>query len=282
MTSLRHDIDGITRTRSIQSSLRSLPAHNTPAHAASVPSSKPGASLSELRSRRAPSLMRKYETMALLPDLTISVKSHVAPATPLFEETSTAFARGTLIQTTQGPVAVEDLMPGDIIETALGEEPIMWIGSTTYVPGHSDDGTSLTSLTRITSGAYGLGRPELDLLMGPGARMVVRHEKLERLLGQDAVLAPVADYVDGDRLFQVVPAGTVQTYHLMTRRHTTFTIGGIEVETYHPGKSAGQSMGQNTRALFLSMFPNLNQLEDFGQVSLTRTTRDVVENVIDS
>lgn len=263
MTSLRHNLSGAQRAESVQ-----------------IPQDR--ALRQDDQTRRNVTLMRKYEAAALLPDLTISFKSHVAPATPLFEETSTAFARGTLIPTVRGPVAIEDLLPGDYVETAGGSEPVMWIGSTTYVPGRNDDGTSLNALTRVTSGSYGLGRPDFDLLVGPAARMVIKHQKLGTLLGQDCVLAPVSDYADGDRLFEVTPAGTVQMYHLMTRRHTILKIGGIEMETYHPGKSAGQALGQNLRSLFLSMFPNISQLEDFGQVSMTRTSREVIDSLIDT
>lgn len=231
---------------------------------------------------RAVTLMRKYEVAALLPDLTMSFKSHVAPATSLFEETASAFARGTLIPTVRGAVAIEDLLPGDYVETADGSEAVTWIGSTTYVPGRSDDSTSLTSLTRVTTNAYGLGRPELDVLVGPAARMVVRHPKLGTLLGQDAVLAPIKDYVDGDRLLDISPVGSVQMYHLMTAQHTTLKVGGIEVETYHPGKSAGNALGPNLRSLFMSLFPNVDRLEDFGQVRLTRTSREVIDSLIDT
>ncbi|WP_425100915.1 Hint domain-containing protein [Tropicibacter sp. S64] len=232
--------------------------------------------------RRSLALMRKYEAAALLPDLTVSFKSHVAPATPLFEETATAFARGTLFPTVRGAVAIEDLLPGDYIETANGSEAVMWIGSTSYIPGRDEVDTTLTSLTRVTSGAYGPNRPDMDLLVGPAARMVIRHPRLGTLLGQDSVLAPIRDYADGDRLLQITPAGPVQMYHVMTARHTTVMIGGIEMETYHPGKSAGQALGPNLRSLFLSMFPNISQLDDFGQVSLTRTSREVIDSLIDT
>lgn len=237
---------------------------------------------SDAQPQRSTSLMRKYEAAALLPDLTVSFRQHVAPATLLFEECASAFARGTVIRTVRGPVAIEDLLPGDYIETANGTEPVTWIGSTTYVPGREDDNTSLKHLTRITSDAFGLGKPAFDLMVGPAARMVVRHEKLRRMLGQEAVLAPIQDYADGDRFLQITPAGTVQMYHLMVREHTTLMVGGVEMETYHPGKSIGQELGQNMRALFLSMFPNLTDLNDFGQVSMTRSTRSVIEQLTES
>ncbi|WP_323767174.1 Hint domain-containing protein [Antarctobacter sp.] len=232
------------------------------------------------RPRRAGSLMRKYEVAALLPDLTLSFTQHVAPASPFFEECATAFARGTLIETVRGAVAIEDMVPGDYIETARGSEPVTWIGSTTYVPGHDDAATTLTHMTRITADAFGMGQPTMDLLLGPAARMVVRHPRLEDLLGKDCVLAPVRDYVDGDRYLQVTPMGTVQLFHLMVQRHTTIRVGGVELETYHPGNTAGQALGQNMRALYLSMFPNITDLDDFGQVDMTRTAREVVDRLV--
>lgn len=223
--------------------------------------------------------MRKYEAAALLPDLTISFKQHVAPATPLFEESSAAFARGTLVQTVRGPVAIEDLLPGDYVESSDGAQTITWIGSTTYVPGIDSANTSLDGLTRITCDAFGLGKPETDIVVGPAARMVLRRPRLKSLIGQDRILVPIADFADNDRIVSVTPGGPVQLYHLMLGRHATIRIGGVEVETYHPGKSVGQAVGHNMRSLFLSMFPNISGLEDFGDLRMTRTTREVIDSL---
>ncbi len=231
------------------------------------------------RPRRTLSLTRKYEVAALLPDLTITHRSHVAPATPLFEDATCAFARGTLIRTARGPVAVEDLLPGAYLDTPRGAQPVMWIGSGTFVPGTADDVTSLTSLTRITQDAFGIARPEGELLVGPAAHMVVRRDKFTRLIGRDSVLAPVRDYTDGDRIFEVTPGGAVQLYHLMLPHHSTIRVGNVEMESYHPGKGVVAKMGPNTRALFLSLFPNLESLEDFGDLAMPRTTREVIDSL---
>ena len=58
---------------------------------------------------------RAYEIAALRPDGTVFVTEGYVPATPLFEEPFSAFARGTLISTPQGETPVEDLCPGDRI-----------------------------------------------------------------------------------------------------------------------------------------------------------------------
>lgn len=231
------------------------------------------------RPRRSLSLMRKYEAAALLPDLSISQKTHVAPATPLFEEATCAFARGSLISTIRGPVAVEDLLPGDYVETNRGPETVVWVGSTTFVPDAPSSDSMLTSLTRITGDAFGPSLPQADVLVGPAARMTVRREKLRSLLGHGAVLAPVHDYADGDRIFDVTPPGSVQLYHLALQTHGTIRVGGIEMESYHPGKSLNATLGTNMRALFLSMFPNIGMFEDFGELAYPRTTREVIDSL---
>ncbi|ANT60642.1 type I secretion protein [Salipiger sp. CCB-MM3] len=225
--------------------------------------------------------MRKYEVAALLPDLSLAMKQQIAPAIPLFEEACSAFARGTLIQTARGPIAIEDLLPGDYIETSRGVQSVTWIGSTTYVPGVRSERSALDTLTRVTAEAYGVGRPGSDLLLGPAARMVVKNAKLRSLLGKDSVMVPVSDEADWDRIVPVTPGGAVQLYHLMVQRHATIRVGGIEMETYHPGTALSALSSENMRALFLSMFENIEGLQDFGELSMMRSTREALDQLIE-
>lgn len=225
--------------------------------------------------------MRRYEVMAQGLDGIYHETSRTAPATALFEETATAFARGTPVPTRDGDIPVEDLMPGDEVMTRLGPQPVLWIGSTHYVPGHEIADSVLGHLTRITAEAFGPGRPGFDMLLGPTARMRVRHSKLQGLIGQDSVLAPVADYADGDRLLRVTPAGSVQLYHLMLPHHTMLEIGGLELESYHPGSGTLRKMDAETRERFMGMFPHIREVSEFGEVNMTRTSREVVDSLCD-
>src|SRR6056297_318059 len=159
--------------------------------------------------RRDVPLTRTVETAALLADLSISESTFTLPATPTFEACASAFARGTLISTVMGPIAVEDLIPGDLVETHRGPEPVVWKGSTGYLPDFASDTTSLTYLLRLP----GDGFDQSDLLLGPAARLVIRQDRFSDILNCDAVLAPAADYVDGDRVLRITPPGAVQLYH---------------------------------------------------------------------
>ncbi len=243
-----------------------------------VPSSRP--QTADQQPARKPGLMRKYDIMALLQDGSITDRQVIAPATPIFEETASAFARGTLITTKRGPMSVEDLLPGDLVETDRGYDTVVWIGSTVFVPGAGDDHSSLSKLYRITTEAFGFNRPMSDVLVGPAARMSLRRERLRSLIGRDSVLVPVHEYCDGDRIFEVNPPSSVQMYHVALERHGTLKAAGYEMESYHPGRNAGAELGQNTRALFLSMFPNLETLDEFGELTITRTTREVLDSLL--
>jgi hypothetical protein len=91
-----------------------------------------------------------------------------APALPVFEDAFSAFARGALIPTEHGPVAIEDLLPGDRIETVGGDFlPIKWIGSMQLdAQGTRAKGAAPECLYRLMADSFGYGRPAPDLLLG--------------------------------------------------------------------------------------------------------------------
>ena len=228
------------------------------------------------RPQRSLSLLRKYEAAALQPDLSVQHISRTAPADSVFEEAVSGFARGTLLQTVGGPVAVEDLLPGDYVETATGAEPIYWIGSTNYVPNVEDRESILTTLYRVTAGAFGHAAPATDMVFGPAARVLVRREAFKSMIGHDAVFVPLSDFADGERVIPIQPGGSVQMFHIGLRAHGALRLGGLEMESYHPGSGLRRKLGASALNTYMSLFPNLSQLEDFGDLAYPRTSRDAV------
>lgn len=220
-------------------------------------------------------LTRTIEAAAILSDQSIFESSFTVPATPTFEACASAFARGTLISTVMGPIAVEDLIPGDLVETHRGPQPVVWKGSTSYLPDFGGDTTSLTHLLRLP----GYGIDQSDLLLGPAARLVVRQDRFSDLLNCDAVLAPASDYVDGDRILRLTPPGSVQLYHFALQRHGIIRANGHELESYHPGRITGPEIGASVKNMMKSMFRHLSDLDAFGDLAFPRTTRDVIETL---
>lgn len=225
--------------------------------------------------RRDTPLTRTIEAAALLSDQSVSESTFTVPASSTFEACAAAFARGTLISTVMGPIAVEDLIPGDLVETHRGPQPVVWIGSTPYLPDFGGESSSLTHLLRFP----GLGMDQSDLLLGPAARLVIRQDRFTDLLNCEAVLALANDYIDGDRVLRITPPGPVQLYHFALQRHGIIRANGHELESYHPGRVSAADVGTSVRSVLQSMFMHLDDLEGFGDLAFPRTTRSIIETL---
>lgn len=215
--------------------------------------------------------MRRYRIASLRSDGSVHESEQIGPATPAFESAFSAFAHGTLIQTTRGQVAIEDMVPGMKVTTADGAPlQVLWVGSMTIVPGAQGVAPRDCRLTRVMTDAFGLGRPEKDLMAGPGARILMRPQGLRDALGGDRVLTPARDLADGLNAIEITPQRPVTVYHLCLRRHAIITAAGLEVESFHPGAGFERSMGGNMLSLFLSLFPHIREPRDFGNTAYPR------------
>ncbi|MDT8325941.1 MAG: Hint domain-containing protein [Roseovarius sp.] len=216
-------------------------------------------------------LMRKYRTSWQADDGRILEDEQVGPALPLFESAFSAFARGTLITTTRGPVAIEDLTPGMRLVTAEhGPMPVSWIGSMTLAPANDAQGFEQPILTRIMADAFGIGRPMADFLAGPGARILTRPRNMRANIGGDHVLTPVRNLADGVHATEIRPQRPVSVYHLCLRRHATIIANGLEAESFHPAPGFERSLGPNMLRLFLGLFPHIREPHQFGTMAHMR------------
>ncbi len=236
--------------------------------------------LSKERSQRSQPLMRKYEIASLLPCGDARTSHHLAPANDLFEATSSAFARGALIATPNGPIAVEDLLPDDIVDTVDGTpQTLVWVSSTSYIPTQSQPNSTLTGLMRLVADGYSKAGAHCDLMLGPNARLLQEHPNLEKAISVRSVLAPVRDLEDGYGAFFVSPPSRVKLFHLRLAKHAAIYANGRAVETYHPGKGVDDQLGDNMRTLFLSLFPDIEVFTDFGPLAYPRMSKDTLESL---
>ncbi|MBD3664334.1 Hint domain-containing protein [Sulfitobacter sp. TSTF-M16] len=211
---------------------------------------------------------RSYEVAALRADGSVFIGQDRAPALPFFESAYSAFARGTLIQTADGEVAVEDLQPGDMIQTSTGEPAqLIWIGSSNFVP--ADAGRRMP-LIRIMPDSFGQNRPSSFLTVGPGARVLHTPHHLRGEAGGTQMLTPARALVDGVNVIEVVPPTPVRLFHLCLTRHAAIQAGGIEMETFHPGANSARSVSHSMRDRFLGMFPRISHMTDFGPLAHPR------------
>ncbi|QBF30926.1 Hint domain-containing protein [Thalassococcus sp. S3] len=243
-----------------------------PLHSASR-SVSAGPDLQDLRTAQGKKpQMRRYDVAALLLNGDTRQIRQVAPALPLFEDAFCAFARGSLVETQHGPLAIEDILPGDRILTASGHlEPVLWIGTTTVQPGQTTASRRDLRLTRFMADSFGMARPMSDVITGPAARVLHTPEHLRALSAGAQVLTPVQAFQDGVNVIETTPPTPVQLYHICLERHAVIRVGGLEMETYHPGPALLRTASHAMRGLFLNLFPHLGTLSDFGLLAYPRS-----------
>ncbi len=223
------------------------------------------------RPQRSKPLMRKYEVAHLTPSQEIVDVTRLAPALPAFEDAFAAIGRGAIVQTSFGPCAVEDLLPGDkVLTESHGTQTLLWRGSMTIVPGAQNARPEMGTMTRVTADALGLGRPSPDLVLGPAARMIHRAPGVRTLTGSDAAFVPVRDFIDQSQIIELTPIAPVHCYQMGFAQHCRVNVNGIEIESLHPGAAHTLGLKGEMLSLFLSMFPHVESLQDFGSMLYPR------------
>jgi len=216
-------------------------------------------------------LMRKYEVAHLTPSSQICETLVPAPAAPLFEAAFAAFGRGAILQTDHGPMAIEDLLPGDrVMTTHHGLQTLLWKGAMTLEPSQ----TSASAMTRITADALGLGRPAMDLVLGPSAHILHKSPAIKALTGTTEALIPIGDFVDGNQLVALHPVSRVQVYQIGFARHTCVNVNGIAVETLHPGPAHLFNARAEIQQHFEELFPHVQTPAAFGPMVAPRLRLD--------
>ncbi|WP_299152061.1 Hint domain-containing protein [uncultured Tateyamaria sp.] len=212
--------------------------------------------------------VRLFEVAALRADGTRSIATFKAPALPLFESAFSALARGVVLSSPDGGIAIEDLQPGDWLNTTSGEAAqVVWIGSSSFVPA---DAGRRVPLIRIMADSFGQSRPASFVTVGPGARILQTPAHLRGTTGGAPMLTPVSAFVDGVNVIEVVPPTPIRLFHICLSRHAAIDVGGIAIETFHPGMSAARQVTHAQRNLFLSMFAHIAHMTDFGPLAHPR------------
>jgi len=222
---------------------------------------------------------RRFQAMALMPNGDIEDIVQRAPAHPVFESAFSAFARGTIMATEEGPVAIEDLLPGMKIETRdSGFQALMWIGTIAIGPNiplaHMQ-----ARLFRIPVDSFGPARPMPDLMLAPHARLLHRSAKLRGLVESETALTPITAFEDGYSVIRVAPASPVSVYHLAFRDHHILRANGLEIESFHPGDDIAGQFGADSLRLYMSLFPHVNSLTEFGAMVAPRLSVKEYQNI---
>jgi hypothetical protein len=214
---------------------------------------------------------RKYDVAYLTANKKIVEFSRMAPALAAFEDAFGALGHGAILQTKNGPMAVEDVLPGDAIRMVSGQyEKLLWCGTMTISPADYDANPDHGSLIRITADALGLNRPSPDLVLGPTARLLHRAPGVRTLTGRGAAFIPARDFFDGTNLIALRPAAPVRVYQLGFEKHGSLSVNGLEIESLHPGTAFALGLRGDLLNQYLSLFPHKANLDDFGEMKNPR------------
>lgn len=157
---------------------------------------------------------RGYEVVGIAPE-------DIAPAGA---EKAVCFARGTRIATKQGPVRVEELRPGMLVQTAdNGFRPLIWAGRW-RVPG-----TGEAAPIRIAHEALG---NERSFEVSPEHRMVIRPRFGPKR--DQELLVPARALLDRPGISSA-PRPRVEWLHLLFEEHEVIFAEGIRAESLQPG-----------------------------------------------
>ena len=228
----------------------------------------------------APVPMRRYEALALMPDGNLTEVVQRAPSHPAFESAFCALARGTIMATEEGPIAIEDLVPGIKVETRdAGFQPLQWIG-TTILSAQTPLSHMPARLFRVPVDAFGPSRPMPDLMLAPHAHLLHRSDKFRSVVNEDAALTPITAFEDGYSVIRVAPVSPVSVYHLAFKDHHILRANGLEIESFHPGHDMMSRVGGDSLRLFTSFFPHIQSVREFGPMVAPRLSVEQYEDVM--
>lgn len=178
------------------------------------------------------------------------------------------FAKGTLIRTPSGPVPVETLRPGDLVETLdHGPQPLRWTGSR-EVPA-----LGRLAPVRIAKGA--LENSE-DLVVSPQHRILVSGPEVALRHGEDEALVPAIGLINGGTIRQVA-GGTVHYFHLMFDRHEIISANGVSAESLFLGGETLRMLSPQERDEIAALFPELLDIGAPSGILTARAARIVLK-----
>ncbi|MEY8098104.1 Hint domain-containing protein [Falsihalocynthiibacter sp. S25ZX9] len=173
------------------------------------------------------------------------------------------FVAGTGILTPHGEVAVETLLPGDLVVTHdNGAQPVRWIGRR-VVP-------ALGVMAPIHIRAKTFGDHE-DLMVSPQHRVLVRDSLAELLFGDTEVLVSAKDLVN-DHSVTRLEGGTVEYVHILFDTHEVVYSAGLATESFLPGPQMAQNFEREIIDEICAIFPEIDPNTGIGYSPSARRT----------
>ncbi|WP_282121605.1 Hint domain-containing protein [Ruegeria atlantica] len=166
------------------------------------------------------------------------------------------FAAGTLIETQEGPVPIEDLRGGDQVLTQdHGFKPVRWVGSRKLSREELEAQPRLRPIL-IRVNALGDGYPKQDLIVSQQHRILVSSAVAMRMFECQDVLIPAKKLLPLDGIdFLPDTAGSVEYFHILFDRHELIWSNGALTESLFTGPEALRTVSPEARQEIKDLFP---------------------------
>ena len=143
------------------------------------------------------------------------------------EKSQGRLARGTLIETPHGAIAVEDLEEGDEVMTRDGSvQLVTHVGRRRHCALELVLSPGLRPL-RIGAGALTGGRPGQDLLVSQDLHLVVDDWRAAYLFGEDEILVPANSLMNGRNVYVECPLAGVEYFELVLAENGLVCANGL-------------------------------------------------------
>lgn len=175
----------------------------------------------------------------------------------IFDMQVVCFCAGTLILTPRGPIPVEDLAEGDLVETRdRGPQPIRWHGRR-HISAHEIAAYPNLRPIRLQAGSLGEGHPSSDLMVSRQHRILLRSRIAQRMFGTMEVLVPAFLLTELPGIEQIEGDEAVTYHHLLFDHHEVITANGAESESLFNGPDAVKAMGPQAVDEITRLWPDI-------------------------
>ncbi|WP_319937946.1 Hint domain-containing protein [Allitabrizicola rongguiensis] len=167
------------------------------------------------------------------------------------------FTQGTRLLTPEGLRRIEDLRPGDKVQTRdNGAQEILWTGNRRMSGARLHVMPHLRPI-RIRSAAFGMGQPDADLIVSPHHRMLICGRAAESLFGTSEVLVAAEDLMNDLSVTVDRQLREVTYVHILLEHHQIVWANGIQAESFHPSNTSLEMIEPGQRKALFDVIPDL-------------------------
>ena len=110
---------------------------------------------------------------------------------------------------------------------------------------------------RIRAGAFGVERPDQELLVSPDHRLLLRGDAARALFNTSEVLVAARDLVNGHSVNVDMGLREVSYIHILLPDHHVIRANGVETESFHPASAHFDALEDSDRRRLAAVRPDV-------------------------